>query len=231
MERQYLFYVFLGIFSLTAIITLLGITGVLKSIKTRYLNVLFTSLILEVIAAVVLLFNNTDFLKEDSFSLSGLIYQVEGVKIAEEAASNYLTKRLKEPRGDNGAAADSLMNLLKEKEAEIEGCKGELNQLNRNFYTKIYRLKKAIYHYDNFINLAFNPKQKEEVFVLLKDIFESLQILPASEELHTDDLRKTYRNFKMQYFHTEDDSKYEYIFQSDLLHFIQAYLDLSKDEG
>ena len=59
--KEALFWIFIAIFSLTAIITLLGITGVIKTIKDNYLNALFTALILEVIAAVVLLFQNTDF--------------------------------------------------------------------------------------------------------------------------------------------------------------------------
>lgn len=50
-----LFYSFIAIFIATAIITLLGITGKIKVAK-RYLNPLFTGLILEVVAAVVLLF-------------------------------------------------------------------------------------------------------------------------------------------------------------------------------
>ena len=228
MEKQYLFYVFLGIFSLTAIITLLGITGILKSIKARYLNVLFSSLILEVIAAVVLLFNNTSFL-EDKPLLSDLIYQTDGVKIPEEEAFDYLTKRLRADKNPDNSKADSLRALLSEKESEIERYKGELNQLNRNFYTKIYRLKKAIYQYDNFINLSFNSDKKQEVFTLLQEIFESLQMLPPSEDLKTPDIIKTYQNFKKQYYQAEDPAKYSYIFQSDLSHFIQAYLELSKD--
>ena len=229
MEKQYLFYVFLGIFSLTAIITLLGITGVLKSIKSKYLNVLFTSLILEVVAAVVLLFNSTNILDEAP-QLNDLIYQAEGVKVAEADAFSYLVSRLKAPKMDD-SKVDSLRQLLLAKEAEIEGYKGELSQLNRSFYTKIYKLKRFIYDYGNFINIAYNPSDKEQVYLLLKEIFESLQVLPVREELSMENIRSTYRQFKMGYFQAEDVRKYEYVFQSDLLHFIQAYLDLSKDEG
>jgi hypothetical protein len=52
-----LFYVFISIFVLTAIITLLGIAGSgLVTIKEGYLNKLFYSLVVEVIGGIVALF-------------------------------------------------------------------------------------------------------------------------------------------------------------------------------
>jgi hypothetical protein len=55
MYAKVLFFVFVGIFSLTAIITLLGITDHVD-IKEGYLNKLFYSLVVEVIGGIVALF-------------------------------------------------------------------------------------------------------------------------------------------------------------------------------
>ncbi len=54
--KNTLFIVFVAIFVISAIITLLGITGVLK-IERRYLNTLFTSLIIGLVGAVISMFN------------------------------------------------------------------------------------------------------------------------------------------------------------------------------
>ena len=55
MNTKVLFYVFIVIFSVTAVITLLGIIGYVN-IKEGYLNKLFYSLIIEVIGGIVALF-------------------------------------------------------------------------------------------------------------------------------------------------------------------------------
>jgi hypothetical protein len=59
--RTTLFVTFVAIFLATAVLTLLGITGVLE-IREGYLNALFTSLILEIVAAVLALFRSLSFL-------------------------------------------------------------------------------------------------------------------------------------------------------------------------
>jgi hypothetical protein len=58
--KNTLFIVFVSIFAISAIITLLGISGVLK-IERRYLNTLFTSLIVTLIGAVISVFNGMDW--------------------------------------------------------------------------------------------------------------------------------------------------------------------------
>lgn len=58
-----LFFVFIAIFTATAAITLLGVVKKIR-IQSKYLNVLFSALLLEVAAAVVTLFKGTDFFYE-----------------------------------------------------------------------------------------------------------------------------------------------------------------------
>lgn len=58
--RAVLFYSVIGVFLATAILTLLGISGIV-SIDDRFLQVLFTALVVELVAAVVGLFKATDW--------------------------------------------------------------------------------------------------------------------------------------------------------------------------
>jgi hypothetical protein len=58
--KEILFYTFLGIFTLTALVTLCGLVSVAK-IKERYLRWLFSALIIQLIGAVIGLYKTTDF--------------------------------------------------------------------------------------------------------------------------------------------------------------------------
>lgn len=58
--RALLFYSVVGVFIATAILTLLGISGVV-AIEERFLQVLFTILVVELVAAVIGLFKATDW--------------------------------------------------------------------------------------------------------------------------------------------------------------------------
>jgi hypothetical protein len=61
--KKSFFYMFLGIFAVTAIVTLAGVSGLLL-IDARYLNALFGSLLLELITTMIALFRSTKFFEE-----------------------------------------------------------------------------------------------------------------------------------------------------------------------
>ena len=238
-----LFWVFIGIFSITAIITLLGITGVLKNIKEGYLKVLFTSLIIEVVAAVLVLFNSTDILNsnEGKVNFSGLIQQA-GFKesIKDTDAKIFILDKLKAHKNlkIKSKKVDSLTVLLRKLKLEISNYKTEITQLNKSFYTKASRLKGLLNEFDGFINIAYNPKDKKEVYEVLAEIFNALQKVESAEELQLEDgtlnntvIRKMYSNFKRGYIALEEEkeAQYFYIFQSDIVQMIQAYLNIIKE--
>lgn len=64
--KEALFYTFLGIFVVTAIVTLLGVTNKI-TIKDRFLNALFASLLIELVVAMIALFKSADFFGDDGF--------------------------------------------------------------------------------------------------------------------------------------------------------------------
>jgi len=59
-KESALFYVVLILFAITGIVTILGLVQKVM-IEKKYLNALFSALILELIAAVLYLFSNTEF--------------------------------------------------------------------------------------------------------------------------------------------------------------------------
>jgi hypothetical protein len=61
--KKSFFYVFLLIFAVTAVVTLLGVSGIVK-IDPTYLNYLFGSLLLELVATMIALFRSTKFFEE-----------------------------------------------------------------------------------------------------------------------------------------------------------------------
>ncbi|WP_432695262.1 hypothetical protein ACQUQP_11975 [Marinobacterium sp. YM272] len=73
--REVLFYTVIIIFILTAAVTILGVTNVI-TIKSNYLDVLFTALIIELVGAVIGLFKATDWFGKEENNLS--FREIEG---------------------------------------------------------------------------------------------------------------------------------------------------------
>jgi hypothetical protein len=74
--KEALFFSFLGIFVITAVVTLLGVAQRIR-IERRYLNSLFAALLIELCGAVIGLFKVTDFfpktteVRDPSLALNG----------------------------------------------------------------------------------------------------------------------------------------------------------------
>lgn len=241
MQKEILFWLFIGIFTITALITLLGISGVLKSIKEKYLSALFTSLILEVVVAVIFLFKNTDF-NEQAIDYTPLV-QSSGIQYL--AKSNDIEADIKEllRKGNKyqveKAKSDSLANRSLMLEELLANCNDDVDNLNKNFYTKVYKLKKKVVEYNDFINLKWRPQDKKEVYTLLAEIFENLKLVQTEKELYLEDgspdpqvIIQKYAQFKKRYYtpvEEEDQVHYSYVFQSDIVQILQSYLDIIKE--
>src|SRR5690242_18436038 len=79
MLKQSLFYTFLIIFAATALVTLLGITQI-RRVDRRYLNVLFTSLLVALAGAVIALYKRTDFFGEEKRTTPSLRDELVGTR-------------------------------------------------------------------------------------------------------------------------------------------------------
>lgn len=246
--KDALFWIFLAIFSVTAIITLLGITGVIKTIKENYLNALFTALIIEVVAAVVLLFQNTDFLgvpAEEGPCLEEVINRSGLAAKASLAAdpSDFLVEQLKRlPVLDqNNGASRALSVKLEERDsalhaarAEIEALEAELQQLGQQFYTKITRLRNFFSQYGGFINLAWRAEEKVEVYRLLIEIFGDMGLIEQESTLYLDGnrskidyqaVRDIYKAYKKDLQQPVEGKTKVYVGEYDTILFIRTYLN------
>ena len=203
-QESSLFWIFVAIFAVTAIITLLGITGVIKTIKEKYLNTLFTALILEVIGAVILLFQQIYFKDNNGFSLenittrAGLIDRVpEG-----EDLDDFIVAQLKNSNRlpSLEALKDSLEERLfkteaslKEKEERLAALEKGVSQIDDRFYAKVTKLHDLIPKYGNTINLNWDYENgsKDEAYNLLINIFGELGMIKDIKQCYKDDQKNT----------------------------------------
>jgi len=74
--KKHLFYTFLVIFVATAIVTLLGVTGVVR-VPSGYLTALITAFLVESAGAVVAIFRGADFFSEDEHKYASTIGRVQ----------------------------------------------------------------------------------------------------------------------------------------------------------
>lgn len=245
MEQQVLFWIFVTIFSATAIITLLGITNVIK-IQSNFLTAMFSALILEVVAAIILMFNSFDFTGESG--------QTNYVEILQKANINtplntrdtayYIAQLIK--NSNNGEPVESeLLALNNELDSLMEAllnCEGrstqyetELNELEQTFYIKIKRLRDLISKYGGFINIAFQEKEKEDVYRMLIDIFKDLGMITNGTPIYIDNnpnninfstIKNMYRAFKKENGEKIKDANYVYLNEFDTILMIRQYLSI-----
>lgn len=174
-----LFYVFIVIFAITAIITLLGITNVLKDIKDKYLNALFGALILEVVSAVVVMFNSADF--KANKAIPQEFYDQSSVTASESFERDIVTFT------DLIIKGESSDGLVKQGNHKIQGLEADIDSLTiqlqkaagtissnaNNFYAYIQQLenyrKSASY---GTINLR-NPNIDQGILKIIEKIMIS----------------------------------------------------------
>ena len=238
MEKQTLFWLFIGIFAITAIITLLGITGVIKTIKEKYLNTLFTALILEVIAAVFLLFQGFNF-TEDRADLSAIISK-SGLSPPEkvELQEDFIVQKLAEiPKLQKlGAENEQLKKTIAEKNSELEKIKGDAGRYDQNFYSNIIKLDDAIAAYPGkSINIGFQPQKKEAVYQLLVKIFGDLgkirdgdAVFNTNQKVNKPLVRKVYRDFRASYGRIGLDDAKVFLDEYDVSQLVKYYLEYRK---
>jgi len=238
MEKQTLFWLFIGIFAVTAIITLLGITGVIKTIKEKYLNTLFTALILEVVGAVFLLFQGFNF-NENRADLSAIISKA-GLSPPEKVAlqETFIVQKLAELPALKKVAAENeqLKKVITEKEAEITKIKGAAGKFDQNFYSNIIKLDDAIAAYPGkSINIGFQPDQKEAVYQLLVNIFGDLgkirdgdAIFDSNQKVNKPLIRKVYTDFRSSYGRVNLMDSKVYLDEYDVSQLVKYYLEYRK---
>ena len=245
MEQQVLFWIFIAIFTSTAVITLLGITNVIN-IKNNFLNAMFTALILEVIAAVIVLFQGFDFNEKPSVDLNELITEANltsqlGPRENPEA---FIISRLKKSENlgtlDQALAsakqeADSLMRVIDTCQGKSGAIEEDLGKYKGSFLGKIQSLRELISKYGGFVNIAFKESEKDEVYKLLISIFTDLGMVANGTPIYIDEakskinyktVQNIYRSLRKSYGISIDDENYVYINDSDTALMMRKYLSI-----
>lgn len=234
-QTTLLFYLFIGIFSITAIITLLGITGVLKNIKDKYLNALFSALILEVVAAVIFSYKQMDFACDSEMLLDKFIAKTSRVDLQSKSDKvDYLEEIITEYHAIK-PEYESLSLKMIDLETKLENCNLELTEVDKTYYMKIIKLRKITRNEmdGTSINLIFNQGNKKDVFLILEQIFTTLGKIDPHMEMSDSYLTNTYIKFLKQYglqeklISTNEEGAYTGVYLTDYATsiMIRAYLE------
>ena len=217
-KESALFYVVLLLFAVTGIVTILGLVQKV-SIEKKYLNALFGALILELIAAVLYLFSNTDFFAREADAdtlalpraelpashaqispaeLVALLQTQEGERArlqkleAELANLRDTLERQVPPYDDVTLALDARIreiNTLREQIDEDRAAQQSFNRLKENFLVRMAELNSRISEIGASINLEYRPEQKREIAGMLQAAFKEIGFMPAGESPDDDPAR------------------------------------------
>ncbi|MDA3893351.1 MAG: hypothetical protein PF517_16940 [Salinivirgaceae bacterium] len=219
MNLQILVWIFIAIFSLTAIITLLGITGVIKSIKDKYLNALFTALIIEVIGAVLGVFKGIDI--ENMQKIPEKIF--EKTNLAETGDLHEDTQIIIEAI-NNSVKVDSLLFEIEKGQQALEDCKGNLSALDKDFYSYIIKLRNAMSQYpERSVNIFYQPDLKVKEYELLKQIFIILEEFENPNQVTDNEILEEWIAFKTRHGRAEQ-NKY-HILEYDITLLVRDFLN------
>lgn len=209
-RQQVIFWLFIGIFSLTAIITLLGITNV---IKVKYLKVFVTSLILEVVALVLTWGSPVDYEEridklwtlavpaadrdsglqdmEKLMQLEGVLKVQGGLRERLQTAEDSAAQRLERVR-----ELERKMTGMEEVDPDPISNENGGNGLPKkfvDFYGQIKKLKGLVTAYDGSVNVLFRPQEKRDVIELMAEIFGTIELINAREDAEAQDMPKKTR--------------------------------------
>jgi len=199
-KESILFYVVIIIFVVTAIVTILGIIQKV-SIEKKYLNGLFASLILELVAAVIFMFANLDLSSQATVQAS----PSDKIKIETAAVNKFI---LTLPRGVQGAVDEVHLNIQK-KFLELSDTNEELSKAQKNiailekqlsekngFLNKVSELENIRIKLENTINLKHEVDQRTDIYLLIQKILQRLGYYLGpldGDPLKTQDSLKNYK--------------------------------------
>jgi hypothetical protein len=205
-----LFAVVLVLFFATGVITLLGIVQRVK-IEQKYLNKLFSALVLELVIAVLYLFGATDFFTEppenqaqqqkqallDSYFPSMTAADIEGqldtlvalskeLKANQEALSLAQQKYVKlQPELVNlrqQLREKGNQNLLLSRELEVRKADTlRLSKLERLFLVRMAELSSKISEWGTSVNLQWRADEKREIALMLQEAFKEIGFMQELE--------------------------------------------------
>ncbi|EAR09261.1 hypothetical protein [Reinekea blandensis] len=242
-----LFSVVLLLFFATGVVTLLGIIKRLD-IERKYLNALFSAFLLELTAAVLILFSSTDF-----FAESGLTPQ-ESAQIAviqewfADASPDAIRQQLTEWQSQNQEApasveltqaldeatqqVSSLERTLEQKQQQIKWLEAELDtrreavlrlsRLERQFLVRVADLNSKISEWGSSINFRWQPEDKRDVALMLQEAFKEIGFMPELEIPNDDPLLA--HDILVRYQRSKDFKEVGFLTHQTVAFIVQDYL-------
>ncbi len=214
-KESALFYVVLLLFAATGIVTIMGLVQKV-TIERKYLNALFGALILELIAAVLYLFSNTEFFDqapgEDHLLLprSELRQAQRDITVNEVLlmVANHDANRDKlqqaeqdlislrsliagqvPPYDDITLALDARIREIRELQGDLSRLQTEqaaFEKIRENFLVRMADLNARISSFGTSINLTYQPEQKREIAGMLQSAFKQIGFMPDDEAPNDD---------------------------------------------
>jgi len=203
-----LFYVIIFLFLCTGIITLLGLIKKVD-IEKKYLGMLFSTLILELVGAVIYLFSSTEFFAEpipdsvlvrqelpiDMQQLSSpellnilQVYpqHVSKIKVLDDDL-NLLKKEFASQLPPYRTIAVELNEKIKDlnevniQYSESKVYKDKYLQMQRIFLVRMANLNSAISVWGPSLNFDWKPKEKKEIALMLQEALKRIKFMDVTD--------------------------------------------------
>ncbi len=206
-KESILFYSVIIIFVVTATVTILGIIQKV-TIEKKYLNGLFTALILELVAAVIFMFSKIELSTSDDFAVNqtNRNNQITNQLDIEKSAVERFILTL--PADIQGTMAE-VRTKLQNKYLEFESVKEKLvkaeNKINvleqqsaakDSFLNKVSELENRRIKLHKTINLKHKVDQKYDIYLLVQKILQRIGFYQGDldgDALKTQESLKNYK--------------------------------------
>lgn len=242
-----LFSVVLLLFFATGVVTLLGIVKRLD-IERKYLNVLFSAFLLELTAAVLILFSSTDFYVDTEITdhqsaqlavLNDWFKDASAQRIDEQltqwktqASSDHEADLLQEELQQVIAQVATLEQSLDQKQTQIKWLEAELearreavlrlSQLERQFLVRLADLNSKISEWGSSINFRWQPEEKRDVALMLQEAFKEIGFMPELEIPNDDPLLA--HDILVRYQQAKDFKEVGFLTHQTVAFIVQDYL-------
>ncbi len=257
-KESALFYVVLLLFAATGIVTIMGMVQKV-TIEKKYLNALFSALILELIAAVLYLFSNTQFFGQTPSEDQVVLQRSELPQAHRDISPNDVLQmvanhdanqeklRLSEqdlislrsviaaqvpPYDDVTLALDARIREIRELQGNLVRLETEqaaFEKIRENFLVRMAELNTRISDIGASINLIYRPENKREIAGMLQSAFKQIGFMP-NDEMPNDDPFET-NELMIRYQESKDFGQTGYLTSQVIALIILDYLSPISQNG
>lgn len=230
MASSILLYIFIAVFAITAVLTLAGITGIIK-MEEGYLKPLYRLLLLEVVG-FILAFMVQTYLNKDAIDHNKL---AERAGLRQDAPNQIdALETWIEGHFEKSAKYEGLLDTAKTRGARLNRLLTDCDSAGdcpNGFHRDLDDLIRFLPQYYGTINLDFEARDKAEVYLVLADILNQLELI-SKEDAYSDRaftkpnykrIRQAYLGFREEHYAEIIDGEEYLILPSDIGNLLQEY--------